>query len=378
MIYLDNGATTFPKPTNVVNAVINSLRHYGANPGRSGHKLAVKASEIIYDCRKEIADLFNIGNPENVIFTVNCTTAINTVIKGLLKPGDHVVISSYEHNAVLRPLEKLKRKGISYSIVDCVDGDNDATLDNFRNSIRENTKLLVCNYASNVFGVKLPVERICALCHQYDILCCVDGAQTAGIIPIDLSNSSIDYLCIAGHKGLYGPMGTGAIIINTEKIPDSLVEGGTGSSSAQYNQPEILPDKFESGTVNFIGIAGLSAGVKFVKNRGIINIYKHEMELIKYLYDRLNNIDKVDLYTQRPDFDCFVPVLSFNIKDKNSEDVSVMLSDKFNIATRAGLHCAPLAHKSKGTLDIGTVRVVPSLFTTKNDIDMLIRAIHQL
>jgi selenocysteine lyase/cysteine desulfurase len=273
MIYFDNGATTYPKPSNVTLAVNNATRYFGANPGRGGHKLAIKASEIVYDARKAVGNFFGVSDAEKVIFTLNCTTALNTVIKGLLKKGDHVIISSYEHNAVVRPLEKLKEKGISYSVAQVFECDNKKTIDSFRNCINENTRLCICTCASNVFGIKLPFESICALCHQYGILTCVDSAQGAGLIPIDLSESSIDYLCVAGHKGLYGPMGTGALIINCNTIPDSLIEGGTGSNSANYNQPMILPDKFESGTCNFSGIAGLREGIRFVESKGVINIY---------------------------------------------------------------------------------------------------------
>lgn len=378
MIYLDNGATTFPKPQNVLTAVDRANKFFSANPGRGGHKLAIKASEMVYNSRKITAEFFSVDNPENVIFTLNCTTALNIVIKGILKSGDHVVISSYEHNAVVRPLQKLKAKGVSFSVAEVVESDNEATLSNFRNCIRENTKMLICTYASNVFGIKLPVERICAMCHQYGILCCVDAAQGAGVVPIDLSNSSIDYLCISGHKGLYGPMGIGALIVNCSTIPDSLTEGGTGSSSADYDQPLILPDKFESGTNNFSGIVGLGEGINFVKSKGIMNIYKQEMFLTEYLYDNLNKMNKVILYTGRPNIDYYVPLLSFNVMGKDSEYTAEILNKKHDIATRAGLHCAPLAHKSKGTIDNGTVRIVPSVYTTKRSINVLISAIYNL
>ncbi len=377
MIYLDNGATTFPKPKSVINSVNFALKN-GANPGRGGHRLAVKSSEIIYNSRKTLANFFNINNPENVIFTLNCTEALNIIIKGVLKSGDHVVISSLEHNAVLRPIEKLKKRGVSCTIAEAVERDNEKTLNNFRNAINEKTRLVVCTYASNVFGIKLPVERICALCHQYGILTCVDAAQAAGVVPIDLSDSSIDYLCLAGHKSLYGPMGTGALIINTDTIPDSLIEGGTGSSSDNYNQPEILPDRFESGTQNFIGIAGLSSGIKFVNSKGVLNIYKKEMDFIKKTYFEFKKTDKIILYTEEPDINFNVPVLSFNIDGVDCETVSDILSEKFNIATRSGLHCAPLAHKSYDTIETGTVRIVPSVYTTENDINSLLYAVNKI
>ncbi|MCH5298252.1 MAG: aminotransferase class V-fold PLP-dependent enzyme [Ruminococcus sp.] len=378
MIYFDNGATTFPKPNNVINSVCNTLRNYGANPGRGGHKLAMKASELLYNARKNVANFFGVEDSSNVIFTPSCTTSLNIVIKGLLQKGDHVIISSYEHNAVLRPLEKLKDRGVTYSVAEVFEGDNERTINSFREQIKPNTRLLVCTYASNVFGIKLPVERICALCHQYGIITCVDAAQAAGIVPINLSDSSIDYLCIAGHKGLYGPMGTGALIVNCDTIPDTLIEGGTGSNSASTEQPDILPDKFESGTGNLPGFVGMGNGVNFVKNRGEINLYNKEIQLIQRAYSALSRMDNVILYTDYPNMNYYVPVLSFNIKDKDSETVSQILSSRYNIATRAGLHCAPLAHKSKGTLETGTVRVVPSAFTTFNDINLLISAISNI
>lgn len=378
MIYLDNGATTFPKPKSVINSVNYALRN-GANPGRGGHNLAIKASEIVYNTRSLLADFFKAGDPSNVIFTLNCTEALNIVIKGIIKPGDHIVISSLEHNAVLRPVEKLKEKGISYSIANIVEGDNDKTLDNFRKAINEKTALVVCTYASNVFGIKPPVERICAICHQYGIPNCVDCAQAAGIVPIDLSNSSIDFLCGAGHKSMYGPMGTGFMIVNCDTVPDTLIEGGTGSSSFDYNQPEILPDRFESGTGNFIGIAGLSGGIRFINSIGIDNIYKKEMYLIKSAYNSLKNMNNVILYTDEPDQNNYVPVLSFNIDNYDCETTADILNSKYNIAVRAGLHCAPLAHKSKNSLKSGgTVRIVPSAFTTENDIKALVNAVYKI
>ncbi len=378
MIYLDNGATTFPKPQNVLRACDNAQRYYSANPGRGGHKLAMKASEIVYHSRSNIASFFGLDDPSKVVFTINCTTALNTVIKGIVKPSEHILISSYEHNAVLRPVEKLSKIGISYSVVPIYENDDEKTLNSFRENIRQNTRLVVCTIASNVFGIKLPVERICALCHQYGIITCVDAAQGAGLFDIDLSDSSIDFLCLAGHKGLYGPMGTGAMLVNCDFLPDSLIEGGTGSNSSQYSQPEIIPDKFESGTPNFSGIAGLSAGVDFVRSRGVYNIYQKEIKLVQRLYEQLNDIKGVRLYTEYPEEGGYAPVLSFNLEGYNSEALSEILSSKYNIATRAGLHCAPLAHKSKGTIEFGTVRVVPSVFTTQNDINRLVSSLKNL
>ncbi|MEE1319409.1 MAG: aminotransferase class V-fold PLP-dependent enzyme [Ruminococcus sp.] len=368
MIYFDNGATTFPKPESVVRAINNALRYYGANPGRSGHKMSMKASEVMFDCRNNVARLFDVDTPEKVIFTQNCTVAVNTVIRGLLKSGDHVVISSLEHNAVVRPLEFMKKYGVEYSIADYVPYDDEKTIENFRNAIKENTKLVICIHASNVFGVKLPVERISALCRIHGILFCLDAAQTAGVVPISLKNSCIDFLCTSGHKSLYGPMGTGLLVINTEQIPDSLFQGGTGSMSSERSQPEILPDKYESGTPNLVGIAGLNEGVKFILNKSVESIEKHEITLAQLMYDRLERLNDVILYTRRPDINISVPVISFNIYGLDSEQTASILNKKYNIAVRAGLHCAPLAHEFFHTEKTGAVRAVASIFTDRRQV----------
>ena len=378
MIYFDNGATTFPKPKSVVNAVNYAITKIGANPGRGGHNMAMKASEVLFECRNNAATLFNIDNSENIIITNNCTTALNTVIKGILKSGDHAVISSYEHNAVVRPLEFLKNRGVEYSIAQVDYADNEKTVDNFRKAFKENTRLVICTHASNVFGIRLPIERIAALCKLNGILFCVDAAQTAGLIPIYLKNSDIDYLCTAGHKGLYGPMGTGLLIINSKVIPESLIQGGTGSLSAQVNQPEILPDKFESGTHNLIGIAGLNEGIKYVMKKTPQVIFDYEIRLARNLYDRLFRLKDIELYTKKPDNNGFVPVISFNLKNIDSEKTAQILNDRFNIAVRAGLHCAPLAHKCFGTLEKGTVRAVISSFTTQSEVNYLVNSISQI
>lgn len=378
MIYFDNGATTFPKPRAVVNAVANAMLRNGANPGRSGHNMSVRASEIMFNCRQNAARLFEFDKPENVIFTLNCTAALNTVIKGTLKKGNHVVISSLEHNAVLRPVEALKSRGVSYSVAEAVEGDDDQTLDNFRNALRENTRLVVCTHASNVFGIRLPVERIGALCRIYGIPFCLDAAQSAGVIPISLKNSCIDYLCAPGHKGLYGPMGTGILIINSEKSPESLIQGGTGSLSSDRKQPDILPDKFESGTPNLPGIAGLNEGIRFVLSRGAGKLQQKEIRLAQKLYDGLSKNKSVVLYTSRPREESHAPVISFNLKSRDSEEVAAILNNGYNIAVRAGLHCAPLAHEQYNTQDRGTVRAVVSAFSTESQIQFFVNAVNKI
>ena len=375
MIYFDNSATTHPKPQSVQAAVNRAVSMYSANPGRGGHRLSMTASQQLYDSRAEVASFFGVKDPSSLVFTQNCTMSLNTVIKGVVKSGDHIVVSSLEHNASFRPVNKLKEIGVTYSVAQVYENDSDRTLESFRAAINDRTRLIVCTHASNVTGVKLPVERICAMAHQYGVLTCVDAAQTAGVIPIDLSQSSIDYLCLAGHKSLYGPMGTGALIINCDTIPDSLIEGGTGSNSESPEQPSVIPDRFESGTCNLPGIIGMAQGVRFVKSRGVERIYAREMNHIRRIYSRFSRLENVILYTDYPEDYSYLPVLSFNIDGMDSETVSQRLSDRFNIATRAGLHCAPLAHKSVGTLETGTVRVSPSVFTTDYDVNSLINAV---
>ena len=373
MIYLDNAATTFPKPINVVNSVSECLKKYSANPGRSGHNLSIKASDKVFECRKKIKKLFNAKLEENIIFTSSCTVAINMVLKGVLKKGDHVICSSLEHNAVIRPLNKLISSGIEYDIARVFPDDFASTVRSFEALIKPNTKMIICTNASNVFGVVLPIEELGKLCKSYDLLFTVDAAQSAGILNIDTKKCNIDYLCVAAHKGLYAPMGIGILIANNE-IEDTIFEGGTGSMSKLPHQPDFMPDKFESGTINLSGIIGTSAGIDFINRKGIGKIYNKELNIIRKIYYSLNKIPNIKLYTICPYKDYYVPVLSFNIKDMESEEVSSKLN-KFNIATRPGFHCAPLAHKMFGTFDTGTVRVCPSVYTNDNDIEYFINKI---
>lgn len=376
MIYLDNGATTFPKPLSVLTAVDRANR-FAANSGRSGYKLALKSSENIFECRQKTADFFGLENVENCILTPSCTIALNTVIYGVLKPGDHVVISSLEHNSVLRPLLKLRdSRKISFDVAEVFESDDDATVDSFRKCMNDKTKLVVCTHASNVFGIKLPVKRIAALCKYYGVLLCIDAAQSAGVIDINVNEIGANFLCIAGHKGLYGPMGTGALLISGECIPDSLYQGGTGSSTLDFSEPDILPDKFESGTVNYAGFVGLSFGLDFVIRKQPAQIYAHEMKLVRRLYQKLSCIENVELYTDLPDAQHYAPLLSFNINGYDPNTVASILDKRFSIAVRAGYHCSPLAHKYMGTGDHGTVRVCPSAFTEDFEIDRLISAVH--
>lgn len=378
MIYLDNAATTFPKPQSVIREVNAALTRYGANPGRSGHNMAMKAGSVIYDCRVKLSELFNAGNEENVVFTLNCTHALNTVLKGMLKPGDHVVISDLEHNSITRPLKALEKLGVTYTQATVYENDNDKTVRSFREAINGDTRLIACTHASNVWGFRLPIERLAALAHEYGVEILVDAAQSAGVVPIDFADAGIDYLCMPGHKGLYGPTGTGVMIAKNPDRLTPLMHGGTGSSSISNEHPDFMPDKFECGTANVIGIAGLLRGVEFVTARGCDRIFSHEMKLIRILYEGLSKNKKVKLYTQYPNDKCYVPLLSFNVKDKDSETVARHLNKNFGIAVRAGLHCAPSAHMKMGTQDAGAVRVSPSVFTSEYEMQRFLNAINKI
>lgn len=376
MIYLDNAATTFPKPLSVRNAAAEASLS-AANPGRSGHKPSVRAAEEIYRARKTAAELFHASEPSKVIFTVNCTTALNTVMKGVLKSGDHVVVSELEHNAVMRPLTALKERGVSYSIAKIYPEDNDSTVDAFRRSINAKTRMIICTHASNVWGIRLPVERITALAHEYGVLMTVDAAQSGGVLPVDIEDSKIDFLCLAGHKGLYGPMGTGMLIIGGETVPESLTEGGTGSNSMELRQPGELPDRLESGTPNVSGIAGLRAGMEFVMSKTPEKIVRHEFLLIQRIYRGLQSDDRAILYFPEPKLPYYAPVLSFNLKGIDCETVAQELN-RYGIAVRSGLHCSPQAHRMAGTEEVGAVRVSPSVWNKTGDADRFLAALRSI
>lgn len=378
MIYFDNSATSYPKPKCVIDSVYNSFYKYGANSGRGAYQLAIETTEQIYNCRQKIANFFGASEVENVIFTYNCTTALNMAIKGVARNGAHFIISDLEHNAVLRPLEKLKQSGFcEYSIAE-VTNDDFQTVKNFNEKIRPNTVAIICTGASNVFGVIPPYKLLSHLAHRNKLLFIMDCAQIGGVIPVNMHRDGIDILCCAGHKGLMGPTGTGIMIINSNISLNSFIEGGTGSNSASAEQPDVLPDKFESGTPNVSGIIGLSQAMDFINKNGVSKIYEHEVTMLRYLQKNLQNNDKVLLYTDFFDKKLrLAPILSFNIKNMHSEAVAESLSD-LGIAVRAGLHCAPLAHRKFGTDETGTVRISPSIFTKKTDVDFLIKSIRKI
>ncbi|WP_130805428.1 aminotransferase class V-fold PLP-dependent enzyme [Senegalia massiliensis] len=376
MIYLDNAATTFKKPEVVYEKIIESMREYGANPGRGGHKLSLKAGRGIYETREILAKLFNINNPMNIIFTYNATEALNLGIKGLLEKGDHVITTTMEHNSVLRPIKALEKFGVENTIVKC-DSEGFVKLDDIKKSIKNNTKLIVTTHASNVTGTILPVKEIGELAKSNNITYMVDCAQTAGVYNIDVESMNIDILAFAGHKSLLGPQGTGGLYIKEGINIRNLKEGGTGSKSHELVQPSILPDRYESGTPNTPGIIALGAGVKYILDKGIENIRNHEIELLKFFINEIKDVEGVILYGPN-DVSKRAPVILLNIGDEDSSEVSYILDSVFDIATRSGLHCAPLAHKTIGTLERGAVRFSIGPFNTKDDIGKTIEAIKQI
>lgn len=376
MIYFDNAATTFPKPACVLHSVQSAFQHYGANPGRSGHQLAMETSMKVYECRESVADFFG-AQVDEVVFGSNCTHVLNIAIKGILKYGDHVIISDLEHNSVLRPMHTMQENGwITYDVAKIAQDDQE-TVASFEQHITASTKLIACTHGSNAFGIRVPIEKIGALAKKHGIYFLVDAAQTAGVLPIDMRRMQIDFLCTAGHKSLYGPSGTGLLITPHGEELSTLMEGGTGSQSADYGMPLSVPDRLECGTVNTMGILGLGAGISFIRRKGIQTIHCHEMQVGAEIYRRLSQIPGVILYTKEFSAARNLPVISFNIDGMPSEIVTEKLSN-MGFALRGGLHCAPLAHKKMGTLESGTVRISIGAMNTLEQGIRLCTAVHAL
>lgn len=373
MIYFDNAATTFPKPKSVNEAVAQAMRFYGANPGRSGHDMAVKTSEQVYACRERAAQLFG-SQPEQVVFAQNCTHAINMAIKAVAQPGDHFIISDLEHNAVARTIHQLYEDGIiSYTIAGTSSDDN-LTLASFAQAIRPNTKMICCTHGSNVFGNILPVAEIGRLAHQNNVLMLVDAAQTAGVLDINVQRDNIDFLCMPGHKSLYGPSGTGMLIINCDAPLRTLMEGGTGSASLELAMPDFLPDRMESGTINTVGIIGLKAGMGYVMRHGTKKLYAHEIGIAMAIYRELCKNPMVHFYGPVPTMGKTLPVLSLTVGNLDGTETAEMLN-KYGIATRGGFHCAKLAHEKMGTNEIGTARISIGGFNTMEHAKYLCSAV---
>ncbi|MGD0622913.1 MAG: aminotransferase class V-fold PLP-dependent enzyme [Thermacetogeniaceae bacterium] len=375
MVYLDNAATTWPKPPVVEKAMVDALREKGGNPGRGSHRLALEAGRLVYHTREVLAGLFNVGDSSRVVFTINCTEALNLALKGLLKPGDHVLTSSMEHNSMIRPLKALSASGVEYTAVLC---NQRGELDpgDLERGLQPNTRLIALTHASNVTGTLLPIAEAGVLARRHNLVLLVDAAQTAGVFPIDVEALNIDLLAFPGHKGLYGPPGTGGLYVRDGISLTPLRYGGTGSQSESEEQPEIMPEMFESGTVNTVGIAGLGAGVEFLLQEGLDRIREHEAALLEQLRSGLAAIPGMIIYG--PGRQPQAPVLSVNIRGNDSGEVAFLLDRIHQVAVRPGLHCAALAHRTLGTTKQGTVRFGLSYFNTAEEIRQAIKAMEEL
>ncbi|WP_177917016.1 aminotransferase class V-fold PLP-dependent enzyme [uncultured Eubacterium sp.] len=376
MIYFDNAATSYPKPRNVISSVMPSVAKYSFNSGRGGYKQSLACAEMIYDVREKVADFFGFS-PENIVFTKNCTEALNMAIKGSVKKGEHIIISSLEHNSVSRVVNKLQLDGVcTYDVAD-FSFDDEITLNNFSSLIKPNTSLVVCTHSSNAFGVSLPIAKIGSLCRKNGIRFIVDGAQGAGVADINAKRDNIDILCAPGHKCLYGLMGTGFMAIADGIKLDTLIQGGTGSSSLLLTQPEFSPDRYEAGTLNNVGIISLGRGIDFIRSVGREKIYEAELSLCEYMYDAFSNMDNVTLYTPAPRKNKTMPILSFNVNSMPSERTASVLGAR-GICVRSGYHCSPLAHKHFDTLQGGTVRISVGAFNVKKECITLVDVVKKL
>lgn len=364
MIYLDNAATTFPKPDSVISAVTECMQNWCANPGRAGHKAAMKSGEAVYDTRSRIADLIGAKSDE-IIFSANCTDALNTAVHGVLRPGDHVITTMMEHNSVLRPLNRMKKQGVATTVVWC-DRQGKPRPEDIRAAIRRNTRMIICTMASNVTGTVMPLEEIGKIARRYGLLFLVDGSQGMGVVEVDVDGCGIDMIAASGHKSLMGPQGTGFLYVRRGTKIRPVREGGTGTESKKLRQPDRIPEGFEAGTVNVPGIAGLGAGIKYISDLGIERIRKKEEYLTACLEEELRGNKEIITYGPAAG-KRKTGIFSFNIRGIGCEKAAEILDQEYGIAVRAGFHCAPLAHKAVGTQASGCVRISVGPFNTENE-----------
>ncbi|HPX31199.1 MAG TPA: aminotransferase class V-fold PLP-dependent enzyme [Smithella sp.] len=378
IIYFDNAATSWPKPPEVSAAMQKFMKKIGANPGRSGHRLSVEAARIIFNTREKLAQLFNIDDPLRIVVTKNATEGLNIAVSGLLKSGDHVITSSMEHNSVMRPLRAKLHRGVELTVIPC---DRKGLIDpaHVNGAVKKNTRAIFMTHASNVTGTIMPVADIGRIARECNLVFCVDAAQTAGSYPIDVVKMNIDLLAFTGHKSLFGPSGTGGIYIREglENKIEPLCVGGTGSRSEVEEQPDFMPDRYEAGTPNTVGIAGLQAGVDFVLSKGVSEIKNKEDSLVKMFMDGVRDVPGIMIYG-KTNAQERTPVVSFNIEGMDPAAVALELDDRFNIMARSGIHCAPSAHKTIGTYPQGTVRFSFSYFNTQEQIAKAIDAIRKI
>ena len=368
MIYLDNAATSFPKPRRVIEEQLRCMRAYCGNPGRGSHALSRAAAEKIYECRTEAAELFGLENPESVMFTMNATMAINTVIKGVLQMGDHVLLSDMEHNAVYRPIYKMARAGlISYDIFPTYANDPSRTASDIcaaiEGLIKPRTRMLICAHASNICSASLPIAEIGALCRRHGIFFALDAAQSAGHMPINMERMQIDALCAPGHKGLLGPQGSGLLLLSEAAILDTLMEGGSGVNSLEGSMPDESPERYEAGTLPTPAIAGLCEGIRAVKRIGVENVHEYTCALTASLRERLLQMERVRVYAPHHEG----AVLLFHIDGISADRLGEML-DRQGICVRAGYHCSALAHATLQTPNGGAVRISTGFFNTPAEI----------
>ena len=385
MIYFDNAATSWPKPPGVAEAMVHFIEEVGANPGRAAHRQAIESGRIVYGAREAVCELFHAPDPLRVAFTKNVTEALNLVLRGLLRPGDHVVTSSMEHNSMMRPLRALQHPpeggqgGVEVTVVPCSpQGILDPAA--VEEALRPNTKLVALNHATNVVGTLLPVAHVGKLCRQRDLLLLVDAAQTGGAYPVDLQAERIDLLGFTGHKSLGGPMGTGGLVVGDrvdETQIEPLIHGGTGSRSEHEVQPNFLPDMLESGTPNVVGLAGLQAGLRWVLKQGVDKIRAHEVGLTRALIAGLQDLPGVTVYgTLDPEMQ--TATVAFTIDGMSPSEAGLLLDDEYGVLCRVGLHCAPAAHRTMGTFPGGTVRFGLSAFSTAEEVEVALDAVGRL
>ena len=372
MIYLDSAATTFQKPPAVAAAMERALATM-SSPGRGGYSEAMEAAETAFACRSELAELFGVGNPERVIFTMNATHALNLAIKSLVPPGGRAVISGYEHNAVTRPLAAL---GAQTAVAAAPLFQPEAVTEAYARLVTPDTDAVICNHVSNVFGFIQPVEAVAALCRERGVPLIVDASQSAGVLPLDLERLGAAFIAMPGHKGLYGPQGIGVLLCGENVPVRPLLEGGTGSLSIQQEMPDFLPDRLEAGTHNMPGIAGLLAGVRYVRGRGLQSICEGERRLALVMAEGLREIPGLRVFAA-PGLGHQAGVLSLVPEDRDVEEVGQALAER-GIAVRSGIHCAPLAHRTAGTLETGTVRLSFSDFNTPEEVFRCLKAIRRL
>lgn len=376
VIYLDNAATTMMKPQCMVDAVTKALTSMG-NASRGAHESSLTASRVIFQARKRIAEFFNCGHIDHVIFTMNATESLNIAIRGAIKPGSHVITTVMEHNSVLRPLYLMeKEKGISLSFVSC-DESGDAVLSDFEKLITSDTSAIVCTHASNLTGNVIDIKKVGEIAKEHGLLFIVDASQTAGVLPIDMEDMNIDILCFTGHKGLMGPQGTGGICIREGVEVETFKCGGSGVHSYDKEQPRDYPTRLEAGTLNSHGIAGLSASVEYIEKTGIGVIGAREETLAKRFYNGIKNIDGVRIYSNVM-AKAHTGVVAINIKDYDSGEVADILANDYDIATRAGAHCAPKMHEALRTVEQGAVRFSFGFFNTEEEVDVAINAVREI